>query len=74
MRPQSKHFLARSSRARVRRANVLLELLEHGLENVIPWSPYPRLAIGPDQRIASKGSWVGEVREGRVAWQWQALP
>lgn len=52
----------------------LLELLEHGLENVIPWSPFPRLAIGPDQRIASKGSWVGEVREGRVAWQWQALP
>lgn len=52
----------------------LLELLEHGLENVIPWSPYPRLAIGPDQRIASKGSWVGEVREGRVDWQWQTLP
>jgi mono/diheme cytochrome c family protein len=52
----------------------LLELLEHGLENVIPWSPYPRLAIGPDQRIASKGSWVGEVREGRVDWQWAASP
>ncbi len=52
----------------------LLELLEHGLENVIPWSPFPRLAIGPDQRIASKGSWVGEVRQGRVDWQWQTLP
>lgn len=53
----------------------LLELLEHGLENVIPWSPFSaRLAIGPDQRIASKGSWVGEVREGRVALWWRALP
>jgi hypothetical protein len=52
----------------------LLELLEHGLENVIPWSPYPRLAIGPDQRIASKGSWIGEVREGRVEWQWATQP
>jgi mono/diheme cytochrome c family protein len=52
----------------------LLELLEHGLENVIPWSPYPRLAIGPEQRIASKGSWVGEVRDGRIDWQWAATP
>ena len=52
----------------------LLELLEHGLENVIPWSPYARLAIGPDQRIASKGSWIGEVREGRVDWAWAAQP
>ena len=52
----------------------LLELLEHGLENVVPWSPYPRLAIGPDQRIASKGSWVGEVRDGRVDWQWRTAP
>jgi uncharacterized protein with PIN domain len=52
----------------------LLELLEHGLENVIPWSPYARLAIGPEQRIASKGSWIGEVREGRVDWSWAAQP
>lgn len=52
----------------------LLELLEHGLENMVPWSPYPRLAIGPDQRIASKGSWVGEWREGRVDWTWQPTP
>jgi hypothetical protein len=52
----------------------LLELLEHGLENVVPWSPYPRLAIGPDQRIASKGSWVGELRGGRVDWQWLPSP
>lgn len=52
----------------------LLELLEHGLENVVPWSPYPRLAIGPEQRIASKGSWVGEVRDGRVDWRWMPVP
>jgi mono/diheme cytochrome c family protein len=52
----------------------LLELLEHGLENVIPWSPYPRLAIGPGQRIASKGSWVGSVSDGTVAWRWQSAP
>ncbi len=52
----------------------LLELMEHGLENVVPWSPYPRLAIGPGQRIASKGSWVGQVDAGTVAWRWQSAP
>lgn len=52
----------------------VLELLEHGLENVIPWSPYPRLAIGPGQRVASKGSWVGEVDRGRLAWHWTTSP
>lgn len=52
----------------------VLELLEHGLENVVPWSPYPRLAIGPGQRIASKGSWVGAVEGGRVQWSWAASP
>jgi hypothetical protein len=51
----------------------LLELLEHGLENVVPWSPFPRMAIGPDQRIAVKGSQLGEVRNGVVTWQWQGL-
>lgn len=51
----------------------LLELLEHGLENVVPWSPFPRLSIGPDQRIAVKGSQLGEVRNGAVTWRWQAL-
>lgn len=52
----------------------LIELLEHGLENVLPWSAYPRLSIGPDQRIASKGSWVGELRGGRLEWAWAASP
>ncbi len=52
----------------------VLELLEHGLENVIPWSPYPRLAIGPGQRIASKGSWVGELERGQLHWRWAASP
>lgn len=52
----------------------LLELLEHSLENMVPWSPFPRLAIGPGQRIASKGSWVGVVRQGQVDWQWQPGP
>lgn len=52
----------------------LLELLEHGLENIVPWSPYPRLSIGPDQRIASKGSWLAEVRAGSADWRWVPQP
>ncbi|WP_341888623.1 cytochrome c [Variovorax sp. YR752] len=52
----------------------LLELLEHGLENLVPWSPYPRLAIGPDQRIASKGSWLAELHDGRAEWRWMPQP
>lgn len=49
----------------------LLELLEHGLESMFPTSPYPRLSLGPGQRIASKGSWVGEIHAGELNWQWQ---
>lgn len=52
----------------------LLELLEHGLENMLPLSPFPRLALGPGQRLASKGSWVGDVGEGRISWHWQPVP
>lgn len=52
----------------------VIELLEHGLENVVPWSPYPRLSIGPGQRIAFKGSWVGAIEAGRVQWHWAASP
>jgi mono/diheme cytochrome c family protein len=52
----------------------VLELLEHGLENMVPWSPFSRLAIGPDQRIASKGSWVGVVRDGAARWRWETSP
>lgn len=52
----------------------MLELLEHGLENMVPLSPYPRLAIGPDQRVASKGSHLGLVKDGHITWQWQAAP
>ena len=52
----------------------LLELLEHSLENVIPWSPYPRLAIGPEQRVASRRSQLGEVRHGAVEWRSESLP
>lgn len=49
----------------------LLELLEHQLESLIPWSPYPRLSIAPGQRVASKGSWVGAHRAGAtVEWTW----
>jgi mono/diheme cytochrome c family protein len=51
-----------------------LELMEHRLESMVPFGAYPRLAIGPDQRVASKGSYVGEVRSGRVAWEWQPTP
>jgi hypothetical protein len=49
----------------------MLELLEHRLESIVPLSPYPRLAIGPDQRVASKGSYLGVMRDGRISWQWQ---
>jgi mono/diheme cytochrome c family protein len=52
----------------------LLELLEHSLENVIPWSPYPRLAIGPEQRIASRRSQLGEIHDGVIAWRSEAVP
>jgi hypothetical protein len=51
----------------------LLELLEHSLENVIPWSPYPRLAIGPEQRIASRRSQLGEVHNGVIEWRSEAV-
>lgn len=52
----------------------LIERLEHGLENLVPWSTYPRLAIGPGQRVASKGSYVGTIRAGQVSWQWTRQP
>jgi len=51
-----------------------LELIEHRLESMIPLSPYPRLSIGPDQRVASKGSYIGQVQDGRIAWEWQPTP
>jgi len=47
-----------------------IELIEHRLESMVPLSPYPRLAIGPDQRVASKGSYLGEVQDGHVSWAW----
>ena len=47
----------------------LLELLEHGLENVVPWARIRAWRSGgPAYRL--KGSWVGELRGGRVDWQW----
>jgi mono/diheme cytochrome c family protein len=49
----------------------LLELLEHSLESVVPWSPYPRLSIGPGQRIAVKQTQWGEVRAGRIV-EWRS--
>lgn len=52
----------------------VVELQEHGLENMLRTSPYPRLSLGPGQRVASKGSWVGEVDGGRVRWSWQTPP
>ncbi len=48
-----------------------LELLEHGLENMLAYGPYPRLAIAPDQREASKGSYVGRMEQGRWQWTWR---
>ncbi len=48
----------------------LLELLEHGLENMLRSSPFPRLALGPGQRVGSKGSWVGSFAQGQVQWTW----
>jgi hypothetical protein len=51
----------------------LLELLEHGLENMVPWSPYPPLAIGPGQRLAVKQSRFGELRDGGITWRSESL-
>lgn len=49
-----------------------IEKLEHGLENMVPLSPYPRLSLGPDQRIASKGSFLGVAgQDGRIVWEWR---
>lgn len=49
-----------------------IEKLEHNLENTVPLSPYPRLSLGPDQRIASKGSFLGVVgQDGRIVWDWR---
>ena len=52
----------------------LLELLEHGLENMVPWSPFPRLSIGPDQRVAVKQIQVAQVRGGALGWTEMAPP
>jgi cytochrome c553 len=53
----------------------VLELLEHGLENLLPFGPYDRLAIAPGQRVAVKGSHAAPVRQGRLQpWQWRVAP
>jgi hypothetical protein len=36
----------------------LIEIIEHGLDNTVFRSVYPRLSLGPNQRIASKRSFV----------------
>ena len=51
----------------------VLELLEHGLENMVPYGPYPRLAIAADQREASKGSYLGRIEQGRLSWSWRPV-
>lgn len=35
-----------------------LEKLEHNLENMPPMTGYPRLALGPNQRLAAKSVWL----------------
>ncbi|MBL8324626.1 MAG: hypothetical protein JNJ89_06665 [Rubrivivax sp.] len=35
-----------------------LEKLEHNLENLPPMTGYPRLALGPGQRLAAKSVWM----------------
>ncbi|MBL8288682.1 MAG: hypothetical protein JNL85_11925 [Rubrivivax sp.] len=38
-----------------------LEKLEHNLENMPPLTAYPRLALGPNQRLAAKSVWLARV-------------
>jgi hypothetical protein len=40
----------------------LVERLEHMVGNTVTPSIYPRMSLGPDQRFASKGSYI--VRPG----------
>ena len=35
-----------------------LEKLEHNLENMPPMTGYPRLSLGPGQRLAAKNAWL----------------
>lgn len=39
-----------------------LEKLEHNLENMPPITGYPRLALGPNQRIAARAAWLEAAR------------
>jgi len=39
-----------------------LEKLEHNLENMPPMTAYPRLSLGPNQRLAAKGAWLAPAR------------
>ena len=42
----------------------LLEYVEHEAENALNPGTYPELALGPDQRFASKGAYVVRVDPG----------
>jgi hypothetical protein len=39
-----------------------LEKLEHNLENMPPLTAYPRLSLGPAQRVAARGVWFVDDR------------
>lgn len=39
-----------------------LEKLEHNLENMPPMTAYPRLSLGPGQRLAAKNVWLVRAR------------
>jgi hypothetical protein len=44
-----------------------IEKIEHNLENIPPFTAYPRLAIGPSQRFASRRVHLHSAAESRAA-------
>lgn len=50
------------------------ELVEHGVDNAIVTSVYPRLSLGPDQRYAAKRCAILESKNGQADAWWAIGP